>query len=156
MWEWLRKLFGSGEGATQIGKGNQASTGSTSGHNSPVISAGRDVYVGAAPATGPSPTADMVPHLSDEARELLVAGSEDPRRTIEYDRWLGGVSIEANGKKFTVDNDPDGATAWENAIEELEDHNLIEPRDRDRSSFRVNANGARVAALMRGAKPSDS
>jgi hypothetical protein len=51
--EWLasiarffKGLFGP-KGATQIGKGNQAVTGSTTGSNSPMVSAGRDVHLNA-------------------------------------------------------------------------------------------------------------
>lgn len=40
---WIKSLFG-GKGAMQIGKGNQATTASSTGDNSPVITAGRDVH----------------------------------------------------------------------------------------------------------------
>src|SRR2546426_471111 len=47
MWEaivgWFKALFG-GKGTTQIGKGNQAVSGSSAGDNSPVVTAGRDVH----------------------------------------------------------------------------------------------------------------
>ncbi len=42
VWEWLKGLFG-GKGSVQIGRGNQSMTGSSTGANSPVVSAGRDV-----------------------------------------------------------------------------------------------------------------
>jgi hypothetical protein len=44
VWEWLKKLF-TGKGSTQIGRGNLAVSASSTGANSPVVSAGRDVHV---------------------------------------------------------------------------------------------------------------
>jgi hypothetical protein len=152
MWEWLRKLLGGGKGVTQIGKGNLANTGSTAGDNSPVFNAGRDLNLVAATPVNVSPRS--IPPLSDEAKELLLAGSQDPRRTIVYDRWIGGVRIETNGRAFTRDDDPVDATRWENAMEELEDLFLVEARNPTRHFFRVNANGMRIAGLIGPANPS--
>jgi hypothetical protein len=44
IWNWLKGLF-AGKGYVQIGKGHQSLSGSTSGANSPVISAGRDLHL---------------------------------------------------------------------------------------------------------------
>ena len=56
MWEaiagWLKTLFG-GKGTTQIGKENQAVSGSSTGDNSPVVTAGRDLFFNMPPPTDP-------------------------------------------------------------------------------------------------------
>lgn len=48
MWQavvdFVKGLFG-GKGALQVGKGNQSVTGATSGHNSPIMAAQRDIHV---------------------------------------------------------------------------------------------------------------
>ena len=80
MWQqvagWFRSLFGGG-GPVQIGKGNQALTGTTSGPNSPVITAGRDVHLHGQPSRANDRPRDEFGELETLMPDLLGELQED-------------------------------------------------------------------------------
>ncbi len=71
MWDaivgFFKSLFG-GKGATQIGSGNQAVSGSSTGDNSPVLTAGRDMHVSVASPSG----SEEPPNAFAEQQEATV------------------------------------------------------------------------------------
>jgi len=75
MWEtillWFKGLFGGPKGTIQIGKGNQATTQSSTGENSPVIKAGRDAHVNILSTITPKETVDIYPELENVMEDLL-------------------------------------------------------------------------------------
>ncbi len=74
---WIKGLFG-GKGTSQtiLGKGNQAVSGSTTGHNSPVLTAGHSITYHAAPSV-PDPDAEVFAELADTIPELLSEMQSD-------------------------------------------------------------------------------
>jgi hypothetical protein len=103
---WLKSLFG-GRGGTQIGQGNQMTTASTTGDNSPAVTAGRDVHF-----TMPSASAsvdkeaetfaELEETLGDLLSDLRKQLADNPlyrdlivldKKTISYNRgrvsWAG-------------------------------------------------------------------
>lgn len=69
MWDaivgFVKGFFGGGKGVTQVGNDQQAVSGSTTGYNSPVIAAGRDVHF------GPTPSADPYLEVFADLEELM-------------------------------------------------------------------------------------
>lgn len=74
MWEaivgLMKGLFG-GKGAMQIGKDNQAVTGSTTGQNSPVVTAGRDVHLNMPPVKVADGEAEVFAELEEMMPDFL-------------------------------------------------------------------------------------
>jgi hypothetical protein len=74
---WIKGLFG-GKGTIQapIGRGNQAVSGSTTGPNSPVLTAGSSITYNAVPASH-DPDAEVFAELEDTIPELLSEMQSD-------------------------------------------------------------------------------
>jgi len=74
MWKtillWIKGLFGGPKGALQVGKGNKAITQSSTGENSPVINAGRDIHLNI-PVSTPKETIDIYSELEEIMADLL-------------------------------------------------------------------------------------
>jgi hypothetical protein len=73
MWpilEWVKTHIFGGKGTTQIGSGNQAVTGTTAGSSSPVVGAGRDVYLHI--NEPPRQEEDPLVNLEEPVLKLLV------------------------------------------------------------------------------------
>jgi hypothetical protein len=73
---WIKSFFGSG-GPVQIGKDNQAVTGTTTGHNSPVINAARDVHWHGQPVPVAEKTHDVFPDVEALVPDLLAELRKD-------------------------------------------------------------------------------
>ncbi|HEY7428150.1 MAG TPA: hypothetical protein VH682_28210 [Gemmataceae bacterium] len=121
----LKGLFGS-KGANQIGKENQAVTGSTTGNNSPMVTAGRDVYF-SMPAGVVGEDAEMfrdleklMPDVLAELRRLLA---ETPltRTMIVVDKK--GYIANWPDPHFRFNEDEEPGT-W-NKVKILENHGLL-------------------------------
>lgn len=96
---------------------------------------------GATEATG-------APSLSREAKELLleaVAGGGD----ILVIAWIGGSSVQANGRNFVEPNDPRSRAIWESAVGELDRNGLVQPVGHKGEIFRVTREGYDAADLLR-------
>ncbi|KAF0115431.1 MAG: hypothetical protein FD163_2114 [Hyphomonadaceae bacterium] len=64
--------------------------------------------------------------LSESARELLLAGSEDSHGMIYYMRSFSGKRLSSNETVFSENGSPREVAKWEEAITELENLGLIE------------------------------
>lgn len=86
--------------------------------------------------------------LSREAKELLleaVAGGGD----ILVIAWIGGSSVQANGRNFVEPNDPRSRAIWESAVGELDRNGLVQPVGHKGEIFRVTREGYDAADLLR-------
>ena len=102
---------------------------------------------GTTTTTTPPPPA--VPPMSDEAKELLVAAADDRTGRLMRLRHMGGLVVQASGRKFAKEGDPRSEARWEGVIQELEGLRLIEDRSNKREVFAVTDEGFRIADLLR-------
>ncbi|MBI2286138.1 MAG: DUF4062 domain-containing protein [Nitrosomonadales bacterium] len=88
------------------------------------------------------------PNLSREAKELLleaVAGGGD----ILVIAWMGGSTVQANGRNFVEPNDPRSRAIWEGAVDELDRNGLVQSVGHKGEIFRVTREGYDAADLLR-------
>ena len=68
--------------------------------------------------------------ISNDAKELLEEAANDSMRMIRAIRTLGGLSISTNGRSFAETGDANSEARsearWQQAIQDLVDHGLIE------------------------------
>ncbi len=131
---WVGKLF-SGKSALQIGKDQQAVSGTTSGSNSPMMAAGRDIHY--TPPASPAPTQaerdaqlfsemhELMPEILDAIREVLA---EDPllRTMVVFESSTIAYSCPEPHLLFGNDTHPDAVRKF--AI--LDSHGLVRMRRR--------------------------
>ena len=98
----------------------------------------------AAIAEQQSPIAEL-PHLSEEAKELLVEATKDRRRRIVKFSTFGGVSIQTNGQSFGERGDARSEAKWERAIRELLEQGLVEDTAGEGKVFEVTDEGFETA-----------
>lgn len=87
----------------------------------------------------------QAPNLSKEAQTLLKEASQDPAGDIMRLSYLGGAAIQTHGKNFVEEGSPRSLAIWDGAIEELEEHGLVEAYNYKREGFRVTRRGYEVA-----------
>ncbi len=113
----------------------------------------RDYPTGTSPTTTTPPLPPAIPRMSDEAKKLLVAASEDTTGRLMKIRHSGGLVVQASGRNFAEKGDPRSEARWEGVIEELEGLRLIEDRGHEREVFAVTHEGFRIADLLRSSEP---
>ncbi len=89
-----------------------------------------------------------IPHLSEEAKVLLVETANDSHGHILRLHHLGGVTIQTGSKTFVNDSNPRNRATWEGAIKELEENGLIEPLNPKREIFQITRRGYDIAELL--------
>lgn len=86
---WFKSLFG-GKGTTQIGKENSAISGATSGENSPVVMAARDVHINLSmPAVSQQPQIVLADHNAKQ--KARVEGLQHWIRTNGAEKPLSQI-----------------------------------------------------------------
>jgi len=105
-----------------------------------------------APADSPvisSGSVRSVPLLSTEAQTLIKEASASPDGVIMRIAYIGGLSIQTNGKNFIQDGNPRTRALWEGALEELQRASLIITSDSRGYVFRVTREGYETAELLK-------
>jgi len=87
----------------------------------------------------------MIPALSREARILLKEASLDSQGSILHLRYMGGTSIQTNGKNLITDQTPREVAKWEAALNELVMAELIVARGYKEEVFTLTDLGYKVA-----------
>lgn len=108
---------------------------------SPTANGATAASTGASESTG-------VPALSREAKELLleaVTGGGD----IMVIAWIGGSTVQANGRNFVEPNEPRSRAIWEGAVNELDRKGLVQAVGHKGEIFRVTREGYDAADLLR-------
>jgi hypothetical protein len=90
-----------------------------------------------------------LPTLSKEAKNLLLEAAEDPQGTIQHVQFIGGEHLQTNRKQFIEQNNPRSRAAWEGALRELEELELIKSVGDRGEVFEVTREGYQMAELMR-------
>lgn len=93
-------------------------------------------------------TKTPLPSLTLEAKTLLKEASQDPHGNILCLNYIGGNSIQANGKNFIESNDRREIAKWEAAIEELLFNSLIVERGYKGEIYEVTNTGYQIADMI--------
>jgi hypothetical protein len=101
-----------------------------------------------APPTA-SGTVSSPPQLSNEARSLLVAASQDPAGVILRMPYGGGTTIQVNDTVFTDDSSARSVALWESAIEELETNGFAKTGSDAREVFSLTRKGFETGDALR-------
>lgn len=99
---------------------------------------------GRAPAQDP-----LVAELTSEATTLLLEASEDRSGTVMKLAFVGGFHVQTNGKQFVEACNPRSRAAWEGAIEQLCNLQLLQERGYKGEVFGITADGYRIADAIR-------
>lgn len=94
-----------------------------------------------------------LPSLSDEAQDLLLEATEDKSGTILHARYIGGTSIQTNGKNQIPTDDRETVAKWEAALRELVKNELAEEVGTKGEIFQITASGYNVARLLQPSHP---
>ena len=91
----------------------------------------------------------VVASLTDDARQLLLAGSLTDDGTIMSLRTMGGLVIQVRGKGFTEQGKPRSEARWEAALQCLLELDLIKDQGYKGELFRLTNLGYQVADQFR-------
>jgi hypothetical protein len=89
-----------------------------------------------------------LPDLSPEARILLKEASQDKGGTIIHARYIGGTSIQTNGKNLIPSEDRREVAKWESAIVELRSFDLVADRGHKGEIFEITNLGYQIADMI--------
>jgi hypothetical protein len=82
--------------------------------------------------------------LTEDAKELLFTAANDDGQIL-FLRTFEGVTIQAAKRNFIGQQTPKEAARWQSALNELDNHGLIEGRGGRGEVFEVTYNGHKVA-----------
>lgn len=86
--------------------------------------------------------------LTEEAQALLVAGAEDKSGTILHIKFIGGTSIQTNGRNQIPSDEKEIVARWESALRLLVTHGLVHPVGNRDEIFQVTDLGYKTAKLF--------
>lgn len=90
----------------------------------------------------------LFPQLGAESRILLKEASQDPHGVIIHARFIGGTSIQTNGKDLIPSDARRDVAKWEGALEELMRADLIVARGHKGEMFQVSNLGYQIADMI--------
>ncbi len=90
----------------------------------------------------------QLPDLLPEARVLLKEASQDDGGTIIHARYIGGTSIQTNGKNLIPSNERREVAKWEQALEDLKAKDLVVDRGHKGEVFEITNLGYQVADMI--------
>lgn len=93
----------------------------------------------------PDSSTYMTPSLSNEARVLLKKASLDSQGSILHLQYMGGTSIQTNGKNLITEQTPREIAKWEAALNELVIADLLLDRGYKGEVFSLTDLGYKVA-----------
>jgi len=94
------------------------------------------------------------PSLTDEAQELLLEAIEDKSGTILHVKFIGGTSIQTNGKNQIPFEEREIVALWESALRSLLQYGLIESVGNKGEIFQVTDLGYKTAKQLKLPPPS--
>jgi hypothetical protein len=87
--------------------------------------------------------------LTEEAKILLLEAAEDRNGYILHLKYLGGETIQTNGKSFIETDSPREIAKWESVLEELERYDLIRAEGYKGESYKITSLGYKVADIIK-------
>jgi len=91
---------------------------------------------------------EQIPALSEEATRLLIEAAQDKNGIIMRLHTLGGTTIQTNEKQFAEQGNPRSEAEWEAAVDELENHTLIQDRAMKGEVYFMTHEGYKVADIL--------
>jgi hypothetical protein len=88
------------------------------------------------------------PSLSDDAKQILLAGSSDSQGIIMISHYIGGSSVSAGSKEFAEKKDRRSVARWVAAVEELYRQGLTRDINGKGEIFELNHSGYRLAETL--------
>lgn len=89
-----------------------------------------------------------IPTMSAEARVLLKEASFDDHGSILYVRYIGGTSIQANGKDVIPSGERREVAKWEQALADLVALDLVVERGHKGEFFELTNRGYQIAEMI--------
>lgn len=89
-----------------------------------------------------------IPSLSQEARILLKEASQDRGGAILHVRYLEGTALQTNGKNLIASRDRREIARWEDALQQLSEHELVISRGRKGEVFEITNLGYQIADMI--------
>lgn len=89
-----------------------------------------------------------LPQISEEAQELLLEATDDKSGTILHAKYIGGTSIQTNGRNQIPSEDRETVATWESALRELVEKELAESVGNKGEVFQITALGYKVAKRL--------
>lgn len=89
-----------------------------------------------------------LPNLLFESRILLKEASMDPHGAIILARYIGGTSLQTNGKNLIPSEARREVAKWEQALNELVQKNLVVARGHKGEIFEVSNLGYQIADMI--------
>ena len=90
-----------------------------------------------------------VPQLSKEAERMIREAASDPHGVVMHMRFIGGTSVQANGKNMIADNNRREIAAWEAALDELVLQGMLIDRNKKGEYFELTKQGYETAENLR-------
>jgi hypothetical protein len=90
----------------------------------------------------------QLPSLTNEARIILKEASLDPHGNILHVHYIGGTSVEANGKNFISSQERREVARWESALKELVNNDLVMDRGYKGEIFEITNLGYQIADMI--------
>lgn len=90
-----------------------------------------------------------LPKLSEEAKILLTEASLDRNGIIMHASFIGGVTIQSNGKQFITDKFPRSRAQWEGALKDLANLNLVQDKSGKGEVYMLTREGYDLAEQLR-------
>ena len=99
------------------------------------------------PTNGLVESKTLLPALFSESRILLKEASKDPHGRIIHAKFIGGSSIQTNGKNLMPSDERREIAKWEHALEELVEKNLRVARGHKGEVFEVSNLRCQIADM---------
>jgi hypothetical protein len=90
----------------------------------------------------------QLPKLSPEARVLLKEASLDQGGIIMMLSYIGGNTVQTNGKNFITSSERREVARWESVVKELEYGELIEAKGLKGEVFKITNYGYQIADMI--------
>jgi len=87
----------------------------------------------------------QLPHLSEEARTLLVEAAQDRSGMVLCIRTMGGTIFQTNRRQFAEGGNPRSEALWKAALDDLVALGLLEPRGYEGEVFGLTKAGYEIA-----------
>jgi hypothetical protein len=87
--------------------------------------------------------------LSEEEIELIIESSNDPNGSVMKLAYMGGFTVQTNGKRMNEDYEPRTRAKWHAAIENLVRKDILEERGYKGEIFNLTLFGYKIADKLK-------
>jgi len=95
-----------------------------------------------------STPASLPPDLSAEAREILIEAAQDRGGLVRrFSTGNCGITLFVNRTSFGNEDDPETATTWQDALNQLVDNGLLQPQGSKGVEFKMTRRGYECAVV---------